>query len=745
MSVNDPDDGPRRDQSPADDGTDLLGAVMASTVDGIVVVDEDGRIRQANGAITRMFGYSEAELLGHHLHTLLALEDIEARHLFEDSGSIPKLADLTGRHRTGTPFPVQFRTSEVASGSGMIRLCILRDRSELKLAETNLREMTERFRNRVLELEDDRDRNEQQTANLVQLADELAIARAQAESATERAEEQLTRIDAIVRTVADAIITCDECGRIDSVNPAAERLFGYSHAQLRDNDLGTLISGLDADTLFARADATVSGPGASQDLVPLEWRGLHESGAEIPVEISVGGMHIRGQRMFTCVVRDITKRKETENTIREMALYDPLTGIANRHLFRRDLETALAGAERNEDRMALVLLDLDNFKQVNDHFGHPIGDALLVEVAKLLKSAVRPSDTTARLGGDEFAVILPSLDDAKPVGAIARRIVESLSVPFTINGCLVKTGASIGIAFYPDDETGVEELMRKADLALYQAKSNGRGSFQLYDEAMHTEVRRHKNLLNDLRLGIVREEFEPYFHPQIDLATDRIRGLEALARWHRPGHDLVFPDVFIPVAESSGLIKDLGEAMLRATCRQAKAWQDGGRGPWSVAVNVSVRQIQAGDLAERVRAILQETGLAAEWLELEITESALIGADDTLDSLTQLRDLGIDLTIDDFGTGYASLAQLKRLPVQRLKIDRTFVANLTTNAADAAIVETVIRLARSLDLSVVAEGVEEPAQLSRLRDMGCDEVQGFHYTKPLAAPALVDWAESRRQ
>ncbi len=657
-ATNRPDDAPDRVASAPPSTNDLLDAVMGSAVDGIIVIDDSDHIEQVNVAVGRMFGYPTADVVGRHLGMLVSLDYEQERFVVESGASYPNTADMIGHHSGGTPFPVQFHLSEVRSGGRMLRVCVLRDRSELELAEQSLKETTERFQLRVLELEDDRDRTQQQTADLVQLADELAIAREQAETATERAEENLARIDAIVGTVAEGIVTCDEGGLIDSINPAAECLFGYKHGEAKGRSLATLIPGLDAAALAAQVEPAEGDTAAELD--SLERVCLCKCGTETPIEISVGEMWIRGKRMFTCAVHDVSKRKETEKIIREMALYDPLTGLANRNLFHRSLEIAVATAERGGNRMAMVLLDLDKFKQVNDHFGHPVGDALLTEVARLLEDTVRPSDTVARLGGDEFAIILPDLKETNPVGTIAQRVIDKLSEPMTIEGCLVKTGTSIGIAFYPDDETAVEELMRKADLALYQAKSNGRGTYQLYDDAMHTEVRKHKSLVNDLRLAVVRDEFEAHYHPQFDLATGTIRGVEALARWQRPGHGLAFPDTFIPVAEASGLIKDLGEAMLRTACRQAKAWQAEGRPPWRVAVNVSVHQIQAGDLADRVQETLEETGLDPQWLELEITESALMRTEDPIDSLTRLRDLGIALAIDDFGTGYASLAQLNR-------------------------------------------------------------------------------------
>ena len=372
---------------------------------------------------------------------------------------------------------------------------------------------------------------------------------------------------------------------------------------------------------------------------------------------------------------DITDKKRTEDEIRDLAMSDPLTGLANRNRFHSDFERALADAKRLNCRLALLFLDLDKFKRINDELGHPAGDALLEQVASRLLSAARESNTVARLGGDEFAIIMTHLGKADAPEPLASRIIEALSTPFDLAGQTVEIGTSIGISVYPDDDTNAEELVRKADSALYQAKSAGRGNFQLYDAVLHDKIRTENRIVRELRLAIDRNEFTLHYQPQIDISTNCIIGAEALIRWQHPERGLLSPAEFISVAESSDLIVEIGRVVLQMACKQAKHWQDEPAMPdFRVAVNISPRQFKSDDLVALVDATLNQTGLAAEWLELEITESTMMeDVEQVSETLSRLTKLGVCIAIDDFGTGYSSLAYLKRFPVRRLKIDQSFV------------------------------------------------------------------------
>ena len=439
-------------------------------------------------------------------------------------------------------------------------------------------------------------------------------------------------------------------------------------------------------------------------------------------------------------IRYAIERKRLEERLENLARYDDLTGLANRRYFHERLEEAIEMAQRLNRFVALMFMDLDRFKQVNDTYGHPAGDALLKEVAGQLEATVRQTDTVTRLGGDEFAIILVNLESETTVNTLATRIIERLSQPVTVDGCLVKSGTSIGISLYPYDAADPDELIRKADHALYQAKAEGRGAYHMYDEAMQAGARARMVIENDMRLALVREEFVLYYQPQVSIPDRRIVGAEALVRWRHPARGLVPPGEFVPVAESSGLIVEMGEWVLRESCARNKAWQDAGLPPIRVAVNISARQFQSENLIPAVELALEESGMDSEWLELEITESVVLAdADRVAEKLRLLNDMGVRLALDDFGTGYSSLAYLKRFPVQRLKIDQSFVRNLTMDADDAAITKAVIQLGHSLHLDVIAEGVETEEQLAFLRRQHCREIQGFLIGRPMAADDFFAW------
>jgi diguanylate cyclase (GGDEF)-like protein/PAS domain S-box-containing protein len=444
---------------------------------------------------------------------------------------------------------------------------------------------------------------------------------------------------------------------------------------------------------------------------------------------------------------DITERKRTENEIRELAMSDALTGLANRNRFHSDLGRALANAKRHDYRVALLFLDIDKFKSVNDEFGHPVGDDLLKQVASRLVAATREADTVARLGGDEFAIIMTHVERADAPAPLASRIIESLSAPFHLSGQIVEIGSSVGISVYPDDDTVVDELIRKADAALYQAKARGVGNYRLYDAALHDATRAVKRIERELRLAIDRDEFTLYYQPQFDISTKRVTGAEALVRWQHPERGLLSPGEFITVAESSILIVQIGQRVLQMACAQAKQWQAEAQMPaLRVAVNISPRQFKSDELVGLVEDTLRETGVAGESLEVEITEGMMMeDVEQARETLSRLKELGVSIAIDDFGTGYSSLAYLKRFPVQRLKIDQSFVRGLTTDADDAAIVKAVIQLGHNLRLTVIAEGVEADEQLAVLRDLGCDEAQGYLFCRPVPPDEFTAWVEARHQ
>jgi diguanylate cyclase (GGDEF)-like protein/PAS domain S-box-containing protein len=439
------------------------------------------------------------------------------------------------------------------------------------------------------------------------------------------------------------------------------------------------------------------------------------------------------------IVEDISDRKVAEERVQYLAYYDALTGLPNRTLLRDRLSKALASARRRKDKVALLFLDLDRFKIVNDSLGHSLGDLLLKEVAARLKRWAREQDTVARLGGDEFLIVLTSVKDIPGAAIAAERLMDAMIAEFVVQGHPLMVSCSLGISIFPEHGADGETLIKNADAAMYSAKDYGRNNFQFFTEDINAEVVERLTLENSLRLALEKKELFLVYQPQMDIASGRITGLEALLRWQHPELGLVPPDKFIRIAENSGLIVPIGEWVLRTACSQARKWQDEGLPAVPVAVNVSAMQFRQAGFCELIRRVLHETGLAPQYLELELTESLLLSnADVTLSVLRELKAMGLKLAIDDFGTGYSSFSYLKHFPVSKLKIDGSFVRDVAVNPDDAAITTAIISMAKSLNLKVIAEGVEDEAQMSFLRARQCDEIQGYYFSKPLAPEEAAD-------
>lgn len=430
---------------------------------------------------------------------------------------------------------------------------------------------------------------------------------------------------------------------------------------------------------------------------------------------------------------DVTERTKAEQEIHQLANYDILTGLPNRNLLHDRLQQAIIQAARSQNSVGILFLDLDRFKGINDSLGHRAGDQLLRTVAERLRVCVRESDTLARIGGDEFVIILSMVSDEDGISSAAAKVLGIISEPLVIEGQELYLTASIGIAVYPNDGIDMQTLLKHADLAMYQAKDMDRNNFQFFSSDLNVKVMERMVLENSLRKALDRNEFQLYYQPQIDVQTGAVVGFEALLRWLHPELGMISPDKFIPLAEETGLILSIGEWVIRTACKQIKAWQESGLPPARMAVNLSGRQFRSR-LDDVVAAILLETGLDARWLELELTESILMrNAAENLQLLQALAAMGCSLSIDDFGTGYSSLSYLKHFPLGRLKIDRSFVRDITTNPDDMAIAKIIIDMAHNLKLQVTAEGVEDHEQLALLKSYGCDEMQGFLFSKPVPA------------
>lgn len=557
-------------------------------------------------------------------------------------------------------------------------------------------------------------------------------------SREEALRDSTERLAQVIDTVPAMISAADHDGRCIFVNAYAARM-----------------KGVEPGGLLGRSAIEIFGPEHGGRSAALD-RLIFESGATLPSfeeEILIRGGERRHFLTTKAPLRDgagdivavlttsldISDRKRAEGHLRHLAHHDALTDLPNRSLLHERVRHEIAHARRNDRKFALHLFDLDRFKGINDVLGHHIGDRLLKAVAERLCATVRETDTVARLGGDEFAILQANVGAVEDAAELARRIRTALAEPFRFEGQEISTSASIGIALFPDHGFDFDDLLKNADLAMYRAKADGRDGFRSFAADMDTTARAVTVLESDLRRALQREEFVLHYQPQVNLASGRIVGAEALLRWRRENGDMIAPGDFLPQAEENGLIAPISEWVLRHACAQAASWPLAGLPPLRIAVNLSAVQFRKQDVEQVVLAALTESGLEPSRLELELTETILLqDTERVVGHLKALQARGVTFSIDDFGTGYSSLAYVKNFPVDRLKIDKSFIHNLKNDANDAAIVRAIINLGHSLDLEVIAEGVETAAQVAHLRTEGCDEVQGFYFGRPMPALDFVD-------
>lgn len=550
-----------------------------------------------------------------------------------------------------------------------------------------------------------------------------------ARDVTERtlAQEAMQRYQLLCEHARDIILFFRQDGQVIEANDAAVQAYGYSRDELLTKNLCDLRPPETKNLVMEQIlQAEESGT---------LYENVHQraDGSTFPVEVNAQGTVIENQRVLFAVVRDITERKRAEETINHLAYHDPLTDLPNRILFFDRLNVALAHAQRSGQTLAVMFLDLDRFKVINDMMGHAMGDLLLKQVTNQLKRTVRADDTVARIGGDEFTILLPIIRKEEDAATVAKKITETIKKPWFTNGCEFQITASIGIAIYPNDGEDAEVLTRNADTAMYRAKEQG-DNYQFYTPAINLKAVERMDTERALRRAIEQNEFEIFYQPQVDIGMGRVVGLEALLRWRHPERGLVMPQEFIPVAEESGLIIPIGEWVLKTACTQVMEWEKVGLGPVRMAVNLSACQFRKSQLVDTVKKVLKQTGMDANFLELEITEStAMQDVEFTIATIRILREMGIKIAIDDFGTGYSSLNYLRRFPITTLKIDRSFVRDVLTDVEDAAIVATIIVLAQNLRLKVVVEGVETEDQLFFFEQQECFLMQGYLFSEPKPA------------
>ena len=667
----------------------LQSAALEAAANAIVITDLSGTIQWVNHAFTTVTGYSMEEVLGKNPRLLKSGKQPQSYYAdlwsTVSSGKVWH-GELINRRKDGTTYIDETTITPIAQNGGQANwthfIAIKQDITERKRAEKELR---------------------------------------------------LTQFS--VEHASDNIFWSNSQGHFVYVNKAACDSLGYSREEILS------LSVPDLNPRFRKGDdwSTFWEELKRRGSISFEGHNTSKQGRVFPVEVTANYLEFDGEEYSFAFVRDITDRKVAEDRVQFLAYYDALTGLPNRTLLKDRLARALAGARRQKERVALLFLDLDKFKDVNDSLGHSVGDLLLQQVAERLKAWAREQDTVARLGGDEFLIMLTHVKNIHDVAVAAERLMNAMTSEFVVQGRPLRIGCSVGISIFPEHGQDAEDLFKNADTAMYDAKQNGRNNFRFFTEDMNAQVMERLRLENGLRLALDRKELFLMYQPQIDMANGKIVGLEALLRWHHPQLGLVPPDKFIRNAENSGLIVPIGEWVLRTACRQARKWQDEGLPAVSVAVNVSAVQFRQEDFCEVIRRVLDETSLAPRYLELELTESLLLSSADVMFSVFQeLKAMGLKLAIDDFGTGYSSLSYLKKFPVSKLKIDRSFIRDVAVNPDDAAITTAIISMAKSLHLKVIAEGVENEEQMSFLRAHQCDEIQGYYFSKPLSPEQAAD-------
>jgi len=667
--------------------------LLNSTAEGIYGVDTKGICTFVNLACLNMLGYEhEEDLVGKSLHEMIHHTYPNGRHYPREECNV-RLSTLQGQtvhqdnevhwRADGTSFPVEYRSRPMYRNG------------ELVGAVVTFVDITER----------------------------------------RKVGEQMHKLSSAVEQTADAVMITDVDGIIEYVNPSFEHMSGYAAADLIGKTPRVLKSGKQSDAFYRELWKKLKrGETVSDTYINRRPDGslYYEEKTITPIKES--GSVIK---YFLSTSRDITERKETERQLKFLAHHDILTDLPNRTLFLDRLKQALAGARWHDRAVAVLFMDVDRFKNINDTLGHESGDELLRELSGRLRRSLRDRDTIARFGGDEFVILLDDVAQISDVDKLVKKIHDSLEEPFTIKGSEFHITASIGISLYPTDGEDSSTLLRNADLAMYRAKDDWRNSYEFYSADMTTRAFERMTLENSLRQALEKEEFLVYYQPQVEIHTGMIIGVEALLRWQHPQRGLVAPDNFIPLLEDTGLIHPVGEWVLRTACQQGAEWHRQGFSSLRMAVNLSSRQFSSSDLVEKIKEILESCEFSADYLELEITESLLMShAGKEQQVFEELSALGARLSIDDFGTGYSSLSYLRRFSIDTLKIDRSFVIDIPGDPDDSAITEAIVKLGQSLRLDLVAEGVETKEQLAFLESIGCGQVQGYLFSRPLPADEI---------
>ena len=673
-----------------------LNNIIETSMDAIIAADENGTIVEWNAQAEKIFGWKHDEILGRYLHETIIprqyrqmhLQGIERLRKTGRSNILNQRVEVSALHKNGREFPVELTISQLAIKEGSFFSAFVRDLTEIKQAEQEL------------------------------------------------------KLAATTFNTHSGIVITDKNRRILRVNPAMESMTGYIAEELIGECPSVLKSGRQDSNFYRKMWQEINENGSWQG----ELWNKRKNGSQYAEFLTITAVRDQLGKVVNYVgtSHDITERKFAEDKIEQLAYYDELTNLANRRLLLDRLNHEVSVAARHQTYGAVLYLDLDRFKNLNDALGHPVGDELLRQVARRLTALVRAEDTVSRLGGDEFVIMLPAAnEDIKKAGleasSVADKVREHLAESFDLHGYQYFLNTSIGIVVFPEDEDGANDILKHADSALYRAKEEGRNTARFYKPAMQHDADARLQLEKDIRHALHNDELVLHYQPQVTI-DGRVTGAEALLRWQHPQRGMVQPGEFIPLAEETGLILDIGHWVIKQACEQLELWHQNGICPNSrtLAINVSPRQFHQAGFVEDIISMLETSGLDASCMELEITESLLMEhMIDVVEKLARLREYGIGIAIDDFGTGYSSLGYLKSLPLDKLKIDQSFVRDITTDDNDAAIVDTIIAMSRHLGLNVIAEGVETKVQLDFLHSKGCEIFQGYYFSKAVDAEEML--------
>ena len=669
-------------ESPVKETKEMYRSIVEDTFVGIYII-QNGLFAYVNGQMAEIFGYKQEEMLFKAVREIVLPEDYEL------------VAENIRRRIEGEIESIQYQFRGVKKDKTVIYIKVLGSKILYKGSPAVI-------------------------GTLIDITE------------SKRNDEQLRMAAKVFESTIEGVVVTDVEGKIQWVNPAFSKITGYSKEEALGKNPRILKSERHDDEFYRDMWRDIKAKGQWQGEI---WN-RRKNGETYPEWLTISAIRdeLGKTIQYVSVFSDITERFQREERIKYQAYHDALTGLPNRSLLHDRLSMALTHAHRSGKMIAIMMLDLDRFKRINDTLGHPVGDILLQVVAKRLANTIRSGDTVSRLGGDEFAIILENIGSVENVIKVAQKILRRMEAPVQIKAHDLYISTSIGISLYPTDGQDADSLLKFADTAMYQAKQEGRNQYRLYTPKMNDKALQRLAMENELRKALDREEFLVYYQPKLDLSSGKVIGAEALVRWKHPQLGFLSPSEFIPLAEETGLIKPVGDFVLRAACKQNKYWQDKGLNEICISVNLSAVQFQQKNLLHKVTHCLTEVGLNPAYLELEITESSAIqNPQMTVKTLKEFKKLGIQLSIDDFGTGYSSLGLLNQLPLDTLKIDKSFIRDITSDKDNQAIVSAIIAMSHNLGIKLVAEGVETKEQMAYLKEHQCDQIQGYLISPPIAA------------